>query len=233
VVPSPPLEHRTCQPVALTRTGRTTRGPWARQTLGAGGRTTYARTVAEDAYGIDLLWLPMGVRGRWLRVAGRVYEAVAAALVGRDPCEIYHSVLLVRAPEGRFVIEMGPAVDERGGRRGVVARGAVMANWAARCRWFRYEIRCWREGTTAVNYAVGGPSRLTDDVDAARRVLEIVPTVPTPLRGRDELAAGEMWTCNSLTSWLIGMVNADMLAATPAGGRAPGWDAGLRVAGRR
>jgi hypothetical protein len=64
-------------------------------------------------------------------------------------------------------------------------------------------------------------------------VLELVPRVPTPVWGRDELQTGEMWNSNSLISWLIASVGLDVDAiAPPAGGRAPGWDAGIVVARR-
>jgi hypothetical protein len=51
--------------------------------------------------------------------------------------------------------------------------------------------------------------------------------------GRDEVRAGEMWNSNSLVSWLLvrAGVSTDSIGP-PAGGRAPGWDAGLRVAAR-
>ena len=39
---------------------------------------------------------------------------------------------------------------------------------------------------------VGGARRLTTDPRAARRLLDLVPAVPTPVWGRDELHAGEM-----------------------------------------
>jgi hypothetical protein len=51
--------------------------------------------------------------------------------------------------------------------------------------------------------------------------------------GRDELHAGEMWNSNSLISWLL--VRSGHRAGPirpPAGGRAPGWSAGLTVAAR-
>jgi hypothetical protein len=67
----------------------------------------------------------------------------------------------------------------------------------------------------------------------SRRLLDLVPFVPTPVWGRDELRAGEMWNSNSFISWLIASsgLDADSIHV-PAGGRAPGWDAGLVVARR-
>ncbi|MBD0339056.1 MAG: hypothetical protein ICV67_07205, partial [Thermoleophilia bacterium] len=81
--------------------------------------------------------------------------------------------------------------------------------------------------------AVDSPQRLTDDPVLARRLLELVPSVPTPVWGRDELGAGEMWNSNSFISWLLvrSGVPADGVQPPP-GGRAPGWWAGLVVARR-
>lgn len=182
--------------------------------------------------GVVMYWLPLGARGRWVRLGGRMYEAVAAALARRERLDIYHSVLEVRASEGRFVIEMGPALDQHGARRGVVAHGSVAFSWASVLRILRYEVRCWPKGVTAYEHAVESPLRLTRDPAVAARILETVHDVPTPVWGRDDLGAGEMWTCNSLTSWLLGRAGLTGSIRPPIGGRAPGWDAGLRVARR-
>ncbi len=57
--------------------------------------------------------------------------------------------------------------------------------------------------------------------------------VPTPVWGRDELATGEMWNSNSVIAWVIARSGIDTESLRPpAGGRAPGWQAGL-VAARR
>ncbi|HEU4355278.1 MAG TPA: hypothetical protein VFT27_06780 [Actinomycetota bacterium] len=185
-----------------------------------------------ENFGVAMYWLPLGARGRWVRLGGKAYEAVAALLARREPLDIYHSVLEVHAGEGRFVIEMGPAIDGDHDRRGVVAQGAACFPWAAALRILRYEIRCWPEGITAYDFAVDSPLRLTHDAALAARVLELVHEVPTPVWGRDDLGAGEMWTCNSLTSWLLGRADLCDSIRPPVGGRAPGWDAGLTVARR-
>ena len=94
--------------------------------------------------------------------------------------------------------------------------------------------RRWRDGLIPdVNEAVESPLRLTEDPFLAQGVLDLVPHVPTPVWGRDELHAGEMWNSNSLISWLIARSGLDSDSIhPPAGGRAPGWDAGLVVARR-
>jgi hypothetical protein len=44
---------------------------------------------------------------------------------------------------------------------------------------------------------------LTNDPRIAQRLWDCVPDLPTPIWGRDELNAGEMWNSNSIVSWLI------------------------------
>lgn len=68
---------------------------------------------------------------------------------------------------------------------------------------------------------------------SAHALLELVPLVPTPVWGRDELQAGEMWNSNSVIAWLLatGGFEVDSIRP-PAGGRAPGWAAGITVARR-
>ncbi|MEY2426681.1 MAG: hypothetical protein QOI61_2253, partial [Actinomycetota bacterium] len=64
-------------------------------------------------------------------------------------------------------------------------------------------------------------------------ILDVLASVPTPTWGRDELATGEMWTCNSVISWTLARAGVDLATiALPPHGRAPGWDAGIAVAGR-
>ena len=184
--------------------------------------------------GVDLYWLPLGAGGHFVRLNGRVFETVAALLARRPACDLYHSALEVRVPEGRFVIEQTPLGAGDGTARGVVAGGAVGSLWAERFRIFRYEIRRWRDGVIPdLGEAVESPRRLSDDPECARRLLELVPHVPTPVWGRDELRTGEMWNSNSVVSWLIARSGLDVDSIQPPpGGRAPGWRAGIVVARR-
>ena len=184
---------------------------------------------------VDLYWLPLGAGGHSVRLNGRVFEAVAARLARRPPCDLYHSGLVVRVPDGRFVIEQAPVRDKNGLERGVVAEGAVGSRWAGRFRIFRYEVRCWRDGVIPdIGEAVESPRRLTDDPSLAQHFLDLVPTVPSLVWGRDESRTGEMWNSNSLTSWLIARSGLHVESVhPPAGGRAPGWRAGLVVAHRQ
>jgi hypothetical protein len=204
----------------------------------ASGGTSAGNDIAgmsAELSGIDLYWLPLGAGGHSVRLNGLVFEAVVAHLERRTACELYHSALVVRAPSGRFVIEQAPIRDNGGALRGVVAEGAVGSRLAGRFRICRYEVRRWRDGVIPdVAEAVASPHRLTDDPRQAQRLLDLVPHVPTPVWGRDELDAGEMWNSNSLTSWLLLRSGLDTeTIQPPARGRAPGWDAGLVVARRQ
>lgn len=190
--------------------------------------------LAEPRPGVDLYWLPLGAGGHSVRLNGRLFEAVAARLDGRVPCDLYHSALEVRVAEGRYVIEQAPVRDGRGPERGVVAEGAVGSRWAGRFRLFRYEVRLWYGGIIPdLDEAVDSPQRLTNDPELARRVVDLAPRVPTAVWGRDDLTAGEMWNSNSTISWLLARSGLPAGAIRPPpGGRAPGWEAGL-VAARR
>jgi len=184
--------------------------------------------------GVDLYWIPLGAGGHVVRLNGKVYERLIALRERRSPLDLYHAALIVTVPEGRFTIESTPVPDERAHERGVVVGGAVGHRWAGALRVFRYEVRCWRDGVIPdLAYAAESPRRLTDDEQRARRVLELAPTLPAPVWGRDELRTGEMWNSNSIVSWLLARAGFDMAAvAMPKGGRAAGWDAGLVAAER-
>ncbi|HST34054.1 MAG TPA: hypothetical protein VLJ80_11125 [Solirubrobacteraceae bacterium] len=183
---------------------------------------------------VDLYWLPLGAGGSFVRLNGRIFEALAARFQRRPPRDLYHSALQVHVDGARFVIEQTPVPDLSGDRRGVVAQGAVGARWAGRLRIFRYEIRLWREGSIPdVAEAVQSPVRLSGEEACARRVLEQVEQVPTPVWGRDELGAGEMWNSNAVIAWVLARSGIDAASIRPPeGGRAPGWQAGVVVARR-
>jgi hypothetical protein len=103
----PPCSHR-----AAERTAASTPPSATAQRPGSCGRLSRAMASpptdgGASSFGVDMFWLPLGARGRWLRFGGKVYEAVAALLAWRQRLDIYHSVLEVHAPAGPFVIEMG------------------------------------------------------------------------------------------------------------------------------
>src|ERR1700757_331108 len=185
--------------------------------------------------GVDLYWLPLGAGGHFVRLNGRVYEALVARAQRRPARDLYHAALQVELPDGTFVIEQAPVHDWSGRERGVVAEGPVGARWAGRFRIFRYEIRVWRDGNIPdVAEAVSSPVRLSESEADARRVLDVVAQVPTPVWGRDELGTGEMWNSNAVIAWVLARSGlATKSVRLPVGGRAPGWQAGLVVAARQ
>jgi len=188
-------------------------------------------------FAVDLFWIPLGAGGSspLVRWSGRAFESLVARRERRRPQRLFHTALQVHLHGVLHVIEMTPAWGQPAGDRGVVGEGAVGAAPLGRSRLFRYEVRRWEHGVIAdLDSCEGDPQRLSSDEQHARRVLDLVPDFPTSTWGRDDLDAGEMWNSNALTSWLVARSGHPTAAlAPPAGGRAPGWSAGLAVAGRQ
>ena len=168
-----------------------------------------------------------------MRGSGRLYEGVAAIFQHRRRTDIYHSALIVHLEGHDHIIEMAPVWVTDDEDRGVVSEGAVGFSSWGKMRIFRYEIRCWRDGIIPdVATAVDSPCRVSASRGRAQHVLDLVPMFPTATWGRDELHTGDMWNSNSLTSWLLARSGHDMSVMRPPHcGRAPGWAAGLAVAG--
>ncbi len=190
----------------------------------------------QEVPGLRLHWIPLGAGERVVRRSGRIYERMSAAVGRRAPCDLYHSALVLTTTQGTCSVEMAPTPGPDGrSARGVVASGPVGLRWLGRFRLFRYEVRCWWGGEIPdLAFAVGEPALMTDDPLSWERVLEMLPEVPTPTWGRDELDLGEMWNSNSVISWVLTAAGlADVAGGPPPGGRAPGWDAGATAARRR
>ena len=191
----------------------------------------------QDRACVDLYWLPLGAgdASRCVRWNGRIYEALAARYDRREARDLYHSALDVHVGADHFVIEMAPVWGNQYDDRGVVSDGPVGLPWLGRSRFFRYEVRRWRNGSIPdVSEAVASPQRLSSDVVLARLVLELVPAFPTVTWGRDEFRTGDMWNSNSLVAWLLARSGHETVPIEPPlHGRAPGWVAGLVVAARQ
>jgi hypothetical protein len=197
--------------------------------------TAGSAPTRTSGLGLDLYWIPLGAGANVVRVSGRIFEALSAFLHRRPRRDLYHSALVAVTAGGTFAIEMTPVPDSRGNKeRGVVAEGPVGTKSAGRFRVFRYEIHRWRDGVIPdISWAVASPVRICDDDFLVGKVLDLVSLVPTPVWGRDELGAGEMWNSNSVTAWLLASAGLDAAASRPPnGGRAPGWNAGVTVARR-
>jgi len=175
---------------------------------------------------VDLHWIPLGAGGHVVAFNGRVFEALAAGRAHRPRRALYHAALVVETAGVRFAIELAPETDD------AVATGPVGARWAGRLRLFRYGLRCAPGGTIPdLAYAVGGAVHVSGDPAVAARIVALAPQVPRLTWGRDEAGTGEMWNSNSVVAWLLasaGLPAADV--RPPAGGRAPGWSAGVALA---
>jgi hypothetical protein len=176
----------------------------------------YTPTARHDGAGVDLYWIPLGAGGAgFVRLNGLVYEAIKARLEDRRPLDLYHAALEVHVPQSRYVIEMTPIPDHDPESRGVVVEGPVGNRWLSGLRVFRYEVRRWRSG----------------DSEHAHRLLDLVDSVPPLVWGRDQLAVGDMWSSNSVISWLLTRGGLPVEGIRPPmGGRAPGWRAGITMA---
>jgi hypothetical protein len=193
-------------------------------------------TSAAETGSVDLYWVPLGAGStvpvvRW---SGRLYEALAARRAQRRPQAIFHAALEVQVAGTRYTIEMAPAWGPSHGSDGVAGVGPVGLRQLGRSRFFRYEVRRWKDGVIPdLAEAVGGASTVCADVSGARRALDAVEDFPTATWGRDELGTGDMWNSNSLVAFVLVRAGVDVGRLTPPDhGRAPGWTAGVVVAGR-
>lgn len=190
--------------------------------------------MTDDAW-LDLYWLPVGAGGHCVRWNGRVYERLVALHERRPTQDLYHSAMQLHLDGATYTVEMGPVWNVDSPERGVVCRGSVGAAWLGRFRAFQYEVRCWPDGCIPdIRESVDSPQRLSNDPAVVARVFAVLHEVPPLTWGRDELGTGEMWNSNSLVSWALARGEQDFaLVRRPAGGRAPGWQAGLILAQRQ
>lgn len=183
----------------------------------------------------DLYWLPLGAGGHCVRWNGRIYERLVASLQHRQACALYHSALQVRVAATTYAVEMGPVWNVSAAERGVLCEGPVGARPLGAFRAFRYEVRCWPNGCIPdLDEVVDAPVRVNNDADRSIAILRVLREIPRLTWGRDELGAGDMWNSNSLVSWALARTGHDMKVITPpVNGRAPGWQAGLWLAGQQ
>jgi hypothetical protein len=164
-----------------------------------------------------------------------MYERLMALLQRRTHQALFHAALVAETATGPCVIEMTPVPPVgAAAERGVVGGGPVGSRLLGRARIFRYEIRCWSNGVIPdIGYAIDSPVPISTDTDEVGHVLDLLPDVPPSVWGRDEAGAGEMWNSNSVVSWTLERAGlADRAGRPPQQGRAPGWDAGIKLARR-
>ena len=179
-----------------------------------------------------LLWIPVGAGGHVVRRTSAWWERLVAWRQRRDPAPLFHAALELRRGGVPLAVEMAPAWGAPHGDRGDVRTGPVGLRALGRSRYFRYEVRCWAGGRIPDRaWAVGAPDVVTcspRDVDLlARRVAE----VPALVWGRAPSGTRDLWTSNSVVSWLLATTGLLAGHAPPCDGRAPGWEAGVVLAG--
>lgn len=182
-----------------------------------------------------LWWLPVGAGGHVVIHTSRWWELLNALREHRRARPLFHAALEVFDGHARYVIEMTPAWGGPAGSRGVVAGGPVGARWLGASRLFRYEVRCWRDGTILDRAsATGPPTRLVLSSVQARALLSRASEVPRLVWGRDAFGIKDMWNSNSLISWLLHTSGINAAQLTPPGdGSAPGWRSGIAAATAR
>ncbi len=179
----------------------------------------------------DLYWLPVGAgTSRFQQASLRAWEAFEAARTRRPRMRLVHSALKLSHDGDPYTLELTPAF--LGEQPPPLATGPVGLRAAGRFRLFRYQLRCLPAATLPdEQWAVGDPVRLTGECASVRQILALGPGVPRHTWGRRPRGAGDMWTSDSVISWLLVQAGLDVSrAAPPPGTRAPGWSAGIEVA---
>ena len=185
---------------------------------------------------VYLYWIPLGAGTtvpvvRW---SGAAYEALMAARARRKRRPLFHAALEAHYATTRYTLEMTPAWGQPAGDRGVVTTGPVGVRALGALPLFRYEVRCWADGTIPdLDYAVGAAKRLDVASDSAPSILQSARTLPAFTWGRDVLHTGDMWNSNSVVAFVLATSGYEADALHPPGdGRAPGWHAGIVAAGQ-
>lgn len=186
---------------------------------------------------------PCFVRLRFVRVDGdsasRVLSTLAKlAVPGAIGKTLYHAALEVQVPEGRecprYVIEMQNHLADpaEASAKGQVSAGnfgaAVLGPVVTSVAGPQYGIRKWRNGEIegGNDPAVAHPGRriLSRDCQQARRILELVASVPTNDYSTD-------WTSNSVVSWLLEKAGLNPGGLSPpVGGLTPNSQSGINEA---
>ncbi len=180
---------------------------------------------------IELYWIPVAAgTSRFQRASLRCWEAFEAARARRARAILYHSALKLRCSSGETsTLELTPAFLKS--TVPAIATGPVGIHAAGRLRLFRYQLLCLPTERLPDEEWAGSPVQLAGDCATVDRVFELMPQIPRHVWGRRVRGTREMWTSDSVVSWLLIEAGIDLSSiAPPAGGRAPGWDAGIALA---
>jgi hypothetical protein len=183
---------------------------------------------------VDLYWLPVaaGTLSPVRRWSLACWEWLDAKAHRRRPGALYHAALKLGLEDGAtYTLELTPAFVGNGEQP--LMTGPVGVRGADRFRFFRYQLLAlctdWLpdEDWTVAYVRLGSGS------EAARRVLALAPSVPKYTWGWRAPGTHEMWTSDSVISWLLVRADLGLDGVTPpADGRAPGWFAGIEAAKR-
>jgi hypothetical protein len=180
---------------------------------------------------VELYWIPVGAGTSRLQQASlRLWEAFEAARARRPQATLFHSALKLRIGGMTQTLELMPAFARVPAQP--LLTGPVGASIAGRSRLFRYQLVCLEvDALPDEQWAVNSPQVLARDGATAHRILALARAVPAHIWGRRVPGTSEMWTSDSAISWLLVRAGVEMSAARiPAGGRAPGWKAGIEAA---
>jgi hypothetical protein len=182
---------------------------------------------------VELYWLPVGAgTSRFQQASLRLWEAIEAARARRPRQKLVHAALKIAAEDGiPHTLELMPAFVRADASP--LITGPVGIRPAGRLRLFRYQFLCLRaDRLPDEDFAFAAPVLLSEDPAAAARVLDLGHRVPRYTWGRRVPGTSEMWTSDSVVSWLLARAAlTDPLAPLlpPPGTRAPGWQAGFQV----
>lgn len=187
-----------------------------------------------DDSSVDLYWLPVaaGTNSRVREWSLACWEGVCAFLARRPRAALYHPGLKVRLGDAEtYTLELTPVFI--GEPSPPLMTGPVGLRPLGRFRRFRYQLRRLRaDALPDEEYAVASPVRLSTDPEIARQVLALGPSIPPHTWGLRAPGTSEMWTSGSAISWLLLRAGIELDGVRPPpGGRAPGWDAGIQLAG--
>ncbi len=176
--------------------------------------------------------MPVGAgTSRFQRGSLRLWEAFEAARARRPRAALFHSALKLVSEDGQTsTLELTPAFA--GGQESPLLTGPVGFRGAERWRLFRYQLRCLPVARLPdEEFVVESPTTLSTDCALIPRILALAPTIPAYTWGRRVAGSDEMWTSDSVISFLLVRAGVDLSAvAPPKGGRAPGWRAGVALA---
>lgn len=177
---------------------------------------------------VAVVWALVGEDGHVVRRTSHWWEVLDATREHRPAVPLYHAALQLRVDGELSVVEMTPRWGRTvAGLRDVVATGPVGSRWLGWSRLFRYEVRFIRPSVQTASEGVV----LSEASTTVTAVVAAVPRVPRLTWGRRVRPTHDLWTSNSVVSWVLADAGLLGEVGPPVPGRAPGWEAGVAVRG--